>query len=54
MSAEIFDSTGISAELVDGGGGIFDVKLDGELVFSKFESNRFPKTGEIAAILKQE
>ncbi len=34
--------------LIPGGGGVFDVRLDGELVFSKHETGRFPNLGEIA------
>ena len=37
----------LDAELVDGGGGVFEVALDGRLVFSKKELGRFPNTGEV-------
>jgi len=47
LAAEIKDSLGIDAELIEEGGGIFDVKVDGELVFSKRELDRFPKPGEV-------
>lgn len=53
MSAEIAESTGVTAELTGGGGGIFDVKLDGELIFSKFDCGRFPEPGEIAGKLEE-
>ena len=33
--------------LIEGGGGIFDVKLDDELIFSKHEVNRFPEGDEV-------
>lgn len=42
---------GVEANLVPGKGGIFDVIVDEKLVFSKFESGRFPNPGEIANIL---
>ncbi|MBQ14620.1 MAG: Rdx family protein [Gammaproteobacteria bacterium] len=51
MSAEIESVTGIKPELIAGGGGIFDVKSDGELLFSKFDSGRFPDAGEIATLI---
>jgi len=38
--------------LIEGGGGIFDVKADGRLVFSKFETGRFPEHDEILRSLK--
>jgi predicted Rdx family selenoprotein len=49
VSAEIRDRTGLEAELTAGGNGIFDVRLNGELLFSRHETGRFPKAGEIAA-----
>ena len=51
MSAEIKSVTGVDAELIPGRGGIFDVKKDGVLIFSKFELGRFPSDGEIAELL---
>jgi len=38
---------GIRPQLIKGGGGIFDVKLNGELVFSKKQVGRFPLPGEV-------
>jgi len=37
----------VQATLIEGGGGIFDVKLDDELIFSKHELNRFPEGDEV-------
>lgn len=34
-------------ELVRGSGGIFDVHVDGTLIFSKHEVSRFPEDKEI-------
>jgi selT/selW/selH-like putative selenoprotein len=36
-----------------GGGGIFDVKCDGTLIYSKHDKQRFPNDGEIAALIGQ-
>ncbi len=47
MSAEIRTTSGVSPELIGGGGGIFDVYVDGKLIFSKFEVHRFPETGAL-------
>ena len=43
---------GIQAKLVPGRGGIFDVIVDDELVFSKGVTGRFPDPGEIVQKLK--
>lgn len=37
----------INVEVMRGSGGIFDVVIDGDKVFSKFEEHRFPKNDEI-------
>jgi selT/selW/selH-like putative selenoprotein len=46
LSAEGFD-----AEASPGSKGQFDVSADGRLVFSKFETRRFPEPGEILSTL---
>ncbi|MCA1948290.1 MAG: Rdx family protein [Armatimonadetes bacterium] len=40
------------AVLIPGGGGVFDVRLDGDLVFSKHETGRFPNLAEIAEAVR--
>ena len=47
----ITDATGIEAELIRGGNGIFDVRADGALLFSKHESGRFPEHEEVLSQL---
>lgn len=34
-----------------GSGGVFDVVLDGQLLFSKHKTGRFPEPAEILALL---
>jgi len=34
-------------EMIPGSGGVFEVHRDGELVFSKKQTGRFPEDGEI-------
>lgn len=43
-------------ELIKGGGGIFDVKCNGKLIFSKLNiaGQRFPMDGEISGLIGQE
>lgn len=53
MSAEIYQATGSTPELIGGGGGVFDVQQDGKLIFSKRRVGRFPKAGELAALITE-
>jgi len=48
--AAIRDKTGTVAELVAGGGGIFDIIRDGEKIYSKTETGRFPTDAEAAEL----
>jgi len=51
LAAAIEAETGTKPELIEGGGGIFDVTVDGERIFSKQEVGRFPESEEILARL---
>jgi len=51
LAAEIEERFGIEAELVKGQGGVFEIALDGELIFSKKALERFPAPGEVEAAL---
>ena len=42
---------GIDVSLISSGGGVFEVTLDGELIFSKRSLGRFPKDGEIEQLI---
>ena len=42
---------GVDAKATAGGKGQFDVLRDGELVYSKHETGRFPEDDEIAALV---
>jgi selT/selW/selH-like putative selenoprotein len=37
--------------LIGGSGGVFDVTLDGKLIFSKHEQDRFPTDEEIVQLI---
>ena len=41
----------MTPELIPGRGGIFDVELDGKLIFSKHDQGRFPEDSEILSQL---
>ncbi len=52
MEAAIKKEFDITTELVRGGGGIFDVEVDGKLIYSKANEGRFPEDSEILDALK--
>ena len=54
LAAELRESLKIELELIEGSKGIFDVKLDDQLVFSKYQVDRFPYLGEVTETLSQE
>ena len=39
--------------LISSGGGVFEIVLDGKLIFSKKAINRFPEKGEVARIINK-
>jgi selenoprotein W-related protein len=39
-------------KLIPGGGGVFEVKVDGELVFSKKALGRHARPGEVLALIQ--
>jgi selenoprotein W-related protein len=43
---------GLAIELVQGDRGIFEVRADGTLIFSKKEAGRFPTTEEIRSLIQ--
>jgi predicted Rdx family selenoprotein len=42
-----------SVEVVTGSGGIFDVQLDGELVFEKSMLGRYPDPDDVLPLLRE-
>jgi selenoprotein W-related protein len=42
---------GADARLIKGGGGVFEVVVDGDLVFSKKNLGRFPEPGEVVDLV---
>lgn len=43
MAADIKKNLGVDCEMIPGGGGIFDVKVNGDLVYSKHQTGEFPE-----------
>lgn len=42
MAARLKQAFEVEAKLIEGGGGIFDVVVDGQLVYSKHQTGQFP------------
>ena len=44
---------GVETKLISSGGGVYEIILEGELIFSKKTLGRFPDDGEVVALIKQ-
>ena len=53
MATAIEEATGQRPELIRGSGGIFDVAVDGELIYSKKQTGRFPEHEEVLGKLRK-
>ena len=53
MADAIKKELGADVILIASGGGIFDVELDGAMIFSKFDTGRFPEHDEVIAELRK-
>ncbi len=54
LEAELTQTfSNLSVELISSGGGVFEVSLNGELIFSKKSLNRFPEDGEVRSIIEK-
>ncbi len=55
MAADIKEAyPGTGVQLIEGSGGVFEVVVDGELIFSKIKLGRHPERDEILNILDAE
>jgi selT/selW/selH-like putative selenoprotein len=52
LADELNEAFGVESMLTAGSNGIFEVIVDGNLVFSRQETGRFPQPGEIVQKLK--
>jgi selenoprotein W-related protein len=52
LAADIERQTGESVELIEGSGGVFDVVVDGRLIYSKKQTGRFPEHDEVLSQLE--
>jgi selenoprotein W-related protein len=44
---------GVTAELIESKGGVFEVVADGKTIFSKKNTGRFPEEGEVTELLRR-
>ena len=51
MAAELQKQFGGECELIKSSGGVFEVEIDGKLIFSKASLGRFPEEGEVARLI---
>ena len=47
MAAELRKARNLEPSLIKGSGGVFEVMLDGRLIFSKKQLGRFPELNEL-------
>ncbi len=52
MGDELKKNLDAEIELVAGSNGVFDISLDGTIIFSKFKKGRFPDPDEIVELIK--
>ena len=53
MAAELKADFAVDATLFAEGKGIFDVMIDDKLVYSKYQTHRFPTKGEVTALIRK-
>jgi selenoprotein W-related protein len=52
LAAELLEELGVRSDLVASGGGVFEVKVDGKLLYSKQSLGRFPEDGEVLGLIR--
>ena len=52
MRSSLNSKFGILAELTPSSGGVFEVTLNGNLIFSKKQLGKFPKDGEVVTFIE--
>ena len=53
MREDINERFGYWAELIESSGGVFEVVVNDDLIFSKKSLNRFPETNEIFNLIER-
>jgi len=47
LAVALIERFGIRADLIKSGGGVFEIEVDGQLIFSKKAKGRFPEDHEL-------
>lgn len=53
MAAELKEALSVEPRLIEGSRGIFDVRVDGNVVYSKAQTHKFPDPGEVARLMQE-
>jgi selenoprotein W-related protein len=53
LEEELKNVAGAEIVLIPSGGGVFEVAVNGKVVFSKKEMGRFPEEGEVVKLLSR-
>ena len=53
MAVELRQAFDAQVKLVESAGGVFDVTVDGKLVYSKNKTGRFPDEGEVTELVQK-
>ncbi len=53
MAAEIKEALNIDVDFIKGSGGVFEVKVDDNQVFSKAKVGRFPNFDEVVGLIQK-
>lgn len=54
MAAELKQALKVDSELVAGHGGVFEITVDNDLLFSKKSLGRFPNEGEVLGLIRSQ
>jgi len=52
VADELKSELDVDATLIPGHGGVFEVTVDGKMIFSKKQVGRFPEAGEIVGMIQ--
>ena len=53
LAAELEQAFGVRPRLVEGSGGVYQVRLDGRVIFDKRDAGRFPVLGEVSELIRE-
>jgi len=53
LGEELKKEVDAEVDLLAGSGGVYDIRLDGKLIFSKGRMGRFPEPAEIISLIKK-